>query len=75
MDSAGNVYVADTGSGTIRRMTPAGVVTTLVGAPGQHVVTPGPLPGRLNGPVGITIAPNGDLLVVDSNESDLLRVH
>src|SRR5713101_5355159 len=36
LDIAGNVYVADTGSSTIREITPAGVVTTLAGRAGQY---------------------------------------
>ncbi len=40
-DSADNIYVADTGNATIRKITPAGVVTTVAGTVGAHDTTDG----------------------------------
>ena len=54
-DSAGNVYVTDIGNNTIRKITSAGVVTTLAGTAGQNGFTPGALPGALSNPAGIRV--------------------
>jgi hypothetical protein len=56
-DASGNVYVVDAWNYTIRKITPAGVVSTLVGVAGQTGFTPGPLPGVLDaGTAGVAIS-------------------
>ncbi len=57
-DSAGNLYVADTENQTIRKITPSGVVTTIVGVAGQAGFSAGSLPGLLNYPVGVALTGN-----------------
>lgn len=68
IDSAGNLYVVDRGSRTIRKITPGGVVTTLAGsatAPGSHADGTG-AGARFTDPVAIAIHPgNGTLYVTD----------
>jgi hypothetical protein len=54
-DRAGNVYVADTLNQTVRKITPAGVVTTLVGVMGSAGYLTGALPGLLSNPRGLAI--------------------
>ena len=61
-DSASNVYVADTDNHTIRKITPAGEVTTIVGVAWQMGFAPGALPGVLASPRGVAI--DGALLYI-----------
>jgi sugar lactone lactonase YvrE len=74
-DSVGNVYVADTGSNTLRKVTQLGVVTTVVGTPGARGVRLGPLPGSLNGPRRLAVlAGSGITLVAADGENAVLQI-
>ena len=57
VDSKGNIYVADGGNSSLRKVTPGGVVTTLVGNPSQS--------NLLNFPSALTIDTDGSLYIVD----------
>ncbi len=54
-DTAGNLYVADSDHGTIRKITPSAVVTTVVGVPDQTGFAQGALPGVIGVPRGVAI--------------------
>jgi hypothetical protein len=47
IDPSGNIFANDFNNGTIREISPAGVVSTLAGTPGQSGLNLGPLPGVL----------------------------
>ncbi|MDP1832712.1 MAG: hypothetical protein Q8K67_11685 [Geothrix sp.] len=57
MDGSGNLYVTDIWNSTIRRITPTGVVNTVVGVPGTMAIIPGPLPSLIAMPWGIAVDP------------------
>lgn len=67
LDESGNLYVADTWSHAIRKVTPDGTVSTYCGARGFRGTTDGPCAAaRFAYPEGIAIAPGGDLYVADT---------
>src|SRR5580700_5124777 len=56
VDSAGNLYVADTGNDTIRKITPLGEVTTLAGlAASPGLVDGSGTTARFRNPEGIAV--------------------
>jgi NHL repeat len=74
-DSAGNLYVADSGNHTIRKVTPAGVVTTLAGAPGITGSADGTgAAARFFAPTGVAIGSNGDVYVADRLNDTIRKI-
>ncbi len=74
-DSAGNLYVADTGNATIRKITPAGVVTTVAGSAadrGNRDGTGGA--AWFNSPSGIAVDGSGNLYVADAVSATVRKV-
>lgn len=72
LDSAGNLLVTDAGNSTIRKVTAAGVVTTVAGTPGLAGIVLGAAP-RLSSPQSVTVA--GDSIVVTDNRAVLRLRH
>jgi hypothetical protein len=67
-DKAGNVFVADFGNDTIRKVTPAGVVTTIAGLAGESVEYDG-VGGaaRFSEPVAVATDSTGNVLVLEAD--------
>jgi sugar lactone lactonase YvrE len=75
VDTFGNVYIADTGNHTIRKMTPSGVVTTLAGTAGVAGSADGSrATARFNSPQGIAVDFAGNVYVADTGNSSIRKI-
>ena len=75
VDSAGNVYVSDTGNDTIRKITPGGVVTTLAGSAGQSGTMDGTNSvAQFHTPRGIAVDSATNIYVADSVNSTIRKL-
>jgi len=74
-DASGNLFIADTGNHTIRKVTPAGVVTTFAGT----ALLSGSANGtgaeaRFNGPKGLAIDASNTLYVADTGNHAIRKI-
>jgi sugar lactone lactonase YvrE/predicted esterase len=75
IDGSGNVYVADTGNATIRKITPAGAVSTLAGSPTSRGSQDGAGGNAtFNQPGGIAVDGAGNLYVADSFNATIRKI-
>lgn len=76
MDAAGNLFVTDSKNHMIRKITPAGVVTTLAGGTGVSgtIDSPTGTLARFNTPSGIGIDSAGNLYVADRGNATIRKV-
>ncbi|MBI4661194.1 MAG: SMP-30/gluconolactonase/LRE family protein [Verrucomicrobia bacterium] len=75
VDSAGNVYVADSSNHTIRKITPGGFVSTLAGWPGIVGSADGPATtARFFVPMGVAVDSAGTVYVADSLNRTIRKI-
>ncbi|HYU82407.1 MAG TPA: hypothetical protein VFA31_06690, partial [Candidatus Polarisedimenticolia bacterium] len=64
-DSAGNVYIADSGNNRVRRVAPDGTITTIAGDG---------TPAVLGGPSAVAVGPNGVLYIADTDNHRVVKL-
>jgi sugar lactone lactonase YvrE len=76
VDGQGNVYFADTDSERVRKVDPAGTITTFAGTGAQGFSGDGgpATSAQLNLPTGVAVDGQGNVYIVDTNNSRVRKV-
>ena len=73
VDASGNVYVADYGNNSIRKITSAGVVTTLAGTNGRGSHADGTT-AFFSSPSGVAVDASGNVYVADNSNNAIRKI-
>ena len=75
VDASGNLFIADSGSGRIRKISAAGIVSTVAGGGGANPGDGGPATAaQLLLPAGIAVDAFGDLFIADTGNNRVRKV-
>ena len=74
VDSAGNVYVADSSNHLIRKITPAGVLSTFAGQPVSGSADGIGMDANFNTPYGIAVDISGNVYVTDQLNNRIRKI-
>ena len=77
VDSAGNIYIADYGNNSIRKVTAVtGIITTVVGngTPGSSGDNGAATSASLDGPEGVALDSAGNIYIADTYENHIRKV-
>ncbi len=74
IDLEGNLLIADQGNHSIRRITPAGIVSTVAGIGIPGFANGSTAVARFRDPTGLAIAPDGSIYVADSGNHRIRQI-
>jgi uncharacterized protein (TIGR03437 family) len=76
LDTAGNIYIADSLNNTVRRVSAGGTISTFAGnsVPGNGGDGGAPTSAQLNGPQGLAVDAAGNLYIADTQNHKVRKI-